>query len=71
MMAADGHRNPYAGFGKIVRGDRLVGREADIDNIVEMLRTDSGSIAVIGNPRIGKTSVVIEALSRLRLISQA
>ena len=58
--------NPYAGFGKVIGGARLAGRELTIAGIAEKLYMDAGSIAVIGNPRIGKTSVVTEAVKRLR-----
>jgi hypothetical protein len=49
--------NPFTGFGKVVSGERMVGRNSTVSEIVDHLSDSDGSIAVIGMPRIGKTSV--------------
>lgn len=56
--------NPYAGYGSVVLGRRLVGREKEITRI--LARLGSGSMSIIGEPRIGKTSLVKETLRRFR-----
>ena len=58
-------KNPFAGFGKVILGDRLVGREEEIRNLTRGLAENNGSVAVIGTPRIGKTSLVQEVCRRL------
>jgi hypothetical protein len=57
--------NPYAGFGKVVTGERLVGRDDSVNEVVSRLSDHDASIAVIGNPRIGKTSLISEVVNRL------
>lgn len=60
------HSNPYADFGCTVTGQRFIGREnalRTIDGRVFGPR-GFGSIAVVGLPRVGKTSLVSEAIRR-------
>lgn len=57
--------NPYSGYGKPVVGERLVGREHLASLITERLQAGS-NIAIIGQPRIGKSSIAKEAVRRLR-----
>jgi hypothetical protein len=54
--------NPYIGFGKIVLDDRLVGRKKELTHIIECLCSKAGSISIIGEPRIGKSSLATQAL---------
>ena len=58
--------NPYADFGAPVTGTRFVGRENELRTIATRIfgAGGFGSIAVIGLPRIGKTSLVSEAIRR-------
>lgn len=58
--------NPYADFGTIITGERFIGRSDElrtIENRVFGMRS-FGSIAVVGLPRIGKTSLIFEAVRR-------
>lgn len=56
--------NPYAGYGNIAIGDRFVGRESEIERLQKRLLPGAGSVSVIGEPRIGKSSLVKEAIRR-------
>lgn len=60
--------NPYADFGSIITGSRFIGRERELRTIeARVFGTGGfGSIAVVGLPRIGKTSLVSEAIRRAR-----
>jgi len=56
--------NPFAGYGPIVSGDRFIGRQKDfkvIDSRVLRPR-DPGNLAIVGEPRIGKSSLVWKAV---------
>ncbi|MCB9609781.1 MAG: ATP-binding protein [Polyangiaceae bacterium] len=59
-------RNPFAGYGTTVRGERLVGRESELTLIGARLADGCGSVSVVGLPRVGKTSLVTECLRRIR-----
>jgi hypothetical protein len=52
--------NPFSDYGNIISGKRFIGREASIDAIKNrILRPkDAGNLAIIGEPRIGKSSLV-------------
>ena len=58
--------NPYADFGSTITGPRFIGRENELRNIKARIFGTGGfgSIAIIGLPRIGKTSLVSEAIRR-------
>ena len=58
--------NPYADFGGIVTEARFIGREAELTTIASRVfgTRGFGSIAVIGLPRVGKSSLVSEAIRR-------
>lgn len=58
--------NPYADFGGTVTGDRFIGREAELRTVASRVfgAGGFGSMAVVGLPRIGKTSLVEEAIRR-------
>ena len=58
--------NPYADFGTIITEERFVGREGELRTVASRIfgERSFGSIAVVGLPRIGKTSLVTEAIRR-------
>ena len=58
--------NPYADYGTVVSGERFIGRERELSLIRGRIFGDRafGSLAVVGLPRIGKTSLVQEAIQR-------
>jgi hypothetical protein len=56
--------NPFADYGNIVRGERFIGRRDSlrvIENRVIRPR-EPGNLAIIGEPRIGKSSLVYKAV---------
>jgi AAA+ ATPase superfamily predicted ATPase len=56
--------NPFVDYGNIVRGERFIGREDNlrvIENRVIRPR-EAGNLAIIGEPRIGKSSLVYNAI---------
>lgn len=60
-------QNPFAGYGSIVIGDRFIGREYAIEAIHNrVLGEFFGNIAIMGLPRIGKTSLAWVALMPLK-----
>jgi len=53
----------FSDYGKIVYGDRFVGRKKEIAQIEQrVLGKNYGNLAVMGMPRIGKSSLVWEAI---------
>ena len=55
--------NPLANCGNIVYGDRFIGRESEIEIIQNrVLVKNGGNIAIMGLPRVGKSSLVWNAL---------
>jgi hypothetical protein len=56
--------NPFADYGNIVRGERFIGRKESLDVIESrMIRPkEPGNLAIIGEPRIGKSSLVYKAV---------
>ena len=58
--------NPHADFGGTVTGTRFIGREPELRTIGGRVfgAQAFGSIALIGLPRIGKTSLISEAIRR-------
>jgi len=60
--------NPFADVGGPVSDDRFVGRETELRTVDSRLfgKGGFGSLAVVGMPRIGKTSLVGEAVRRAR-----
>ncbi len=56
-------RNPFSDFGKIVQGNRFIGRSKEISQIHNrLLGQNYGNLAIIGLPRIGKSSLAHNAL---------
>lgn len=64
--------NPFTNYGGIVYGKRFVGRSDAIRLIHERILTDDpGCLAIVGLPRIGKSSLVYQALIHQRDLVQA
>lgn len=60
-------QNPFAGYGSIIMGDRFIGRKDAIEAIHNrVLGEPFGNIAIMGLPRIGKTSLAWMALMPLK-----
>jgi len=60
-------KNPLADCGNIVIGHRFVGREHAIETIQNrILVKNGGNIAIMGLPRVGKSSLVWKALVEKR-----
>lgn len=60
-------QNPFAGYGSIITGDRFIGRRDSIEAIHNrVLGEPFGNIAIMGLPRIGKTSLAWMALMPLK-----
>jgi hypothetical protein len=60
--------NPFSDYGNIVRGERFIGRRNDlrvIDSRIIRPR-EPGNLAIIGEPRIGKSSLVYKAVIEAR-----
>jgi hypothetical protein len=53
--------NPYSGRGSPVSGSRLVGRKTTLARLIERVNSES-HCSVVGLPRMGKTSIVREAV---------
>lgn len=56
--------NPFSGRGAPVSGSRLVGRRLLLDRLMMRMRSEA-HCSIVGLPRMGKTSVVREALRLL------
>jgi AAA ATPase domain/Swt1-like HEPN len=56
--------NPFASFGTIVSGTQFIGRKERLRDIEQRVisPTDGGNLAIIGNPRIGKSSLAYHAI---------
>lgn len=56
--------NPFADYGNIVGGDRFIGRKAGLKTLESrvVLPQEPGNLAIIGEPRIGKSSLVYKAV---------
>ena len=54
------NKNPFSGYGNIIYGDRFIGRNSDIEIINQRVfkTIEPANIAIIGCPRIGKSSLV-------------
>ncbi len=55
--------NPFAGYGRVVTGKRFIGRNRELEWLVSRLKGCAGSISVAGEHRIGKTSLVRNAIN--------
>jgi hypothetical protein len=58
--------NPFSNYGKIVSGEHFIGRKNDFQIIEErVIRPDDpGNLAIIGEPRIGKSSLIYHKIIR-------
>ena len=56
--------NPFADYGNIVRGERFIGRKDSLKVINSRIiwPKEAGNLAIIGEPRIGKSSLVYKAI---------
>jgi len=56
--------NPFADYGNIVRGERFIGRKNDLRVIENRIirPKEPGNLAIIGEPRIGKSSLIYKAI---------
>ena len=62
-MATESLNNPFADFGSIVYGQRFVGRKKALDKISQrVLGENYGNLAIMGLPRIGKSSLVWQGI---------
>lgn len=63
-MATQSLNNPFADFGGIVHGDRFIGRKEAIAKITERVLglTTYGNLAIMGLPRVGKSSLAWHAI---------
>lgn len=57
--------NPFIGYGKPIQEDRLVGRQKEIAQITDRLESNV-SLSIIGQRRVGKTSLIINAIQTLK-----
>ena len=56
-------KNPFADYGGIVTGNRFIGRKIEIEKIQNrLLGVNYGNVAIIGLPRIGKSSLAWNAI---------
>ena len=61
--------NPFAGFGAIVRGESFVGRDIEIKRVHQrVLSNEFGNIGIVGIPKIGKSSLIDNALYKERQV---
>lgn len=63
-MATQSLNNPFADYGKIIHGDRFIGRIPEIRAIEQRVigREKYGNLAIMGLPRVGKTSLAWQAI---------
>lgn len=70
----DAFENPFVDYGKIVRGDRFIGRKKMIGVIENRIirPVDPGNMAIIGMHRIGKSSLAYKTImeQKERLIAK-
>lgn len=59
--------NPFSDYGQLIKGRRFAGRKQEIQAIRNRVIGESfGNIAVMGMPRVGKSSLVWNALMSIR-----
>lgn len=67
MQEVKNKTNPFSDYGGIVHGSRFIGRKKEINIIRErVLGEANGNLAVMGLPRIGKSSLVYESIYTLK-----
>ena len=57
--------NPFLGYGRPVFGERLVGRKKELTKLEEHIISSTASISIVGQRRIGKTSLITEVKRRI------
>ena len=59
-------QNPFSNFGTTISGERFIGRDEEIRQIHSRMFGEGGygSLSVLGLPRIGKTSLLAEAVRK-------
>lgn len=64
MMITFDFENPFADYGNIVGGERFIGRNESLKVLGNRVvrPQEPGNLAVIGEPRIGKSSLVYKAI---------
>ena len=68
-MATKALNNPFSGFGKIVSGERFIGRNDQINIIRQrVLGSEYSNLSITGLPKIGKSSLVWQCLVHNREI---
>ena len=63
--------NPFSDYGKIVRGERFIGR-GQIIGVVEsriIQPANPGNLAIVGVHRIGKSSLVYKTITLMSRVS--
>ena len=58
--------NPFAAFGSVASGSRFVGRKAESEMLTSIVSRGVGSRALIGEPKIGKTSLAMVVYNEAR-----
>ena len=62
-MATQSLNNPFSDFGSIVYGQRFVGRKKALNTLSQRVLGDSyGNLAIMGLPRIGKSSLAWQGI---------
>ena len=56
--------NPFADYGSIVRGERFIGRQTSLQVLENRVirPSEPGNLAIIGDHKIGKSSLVYKAI---------
>ena len=55
--------NPFSGYGTLVKGDAFIGRNIEINKIKQrLLSKEFGNISIVGLPKIGKSSLMYQAI---------
>lgn len=66
-MASESLNNPFSGYGGIVFGEKFIGREEALRQIRQrVLGENYGNLAIIGLPRIGKSSLAWQGIMQHR-----
>ena len=60
-MATESLNNPFSGYGGIVYGEKFIGRRDSLRQLEQrILGENYGNLAIVGLPRIGKSSLAWE-----------
>jgi hypothetical protein len=49
--------NPFVGYGKVVSGERFIGRQRQLARLTARIGAEPSAVALVGMPRVGKTSL--------------